>query len=156
MMPKPKRLLIVLADGEHARFLVYGPDHVLRADAALDAIAAHKRSAELGSDRPGASFHSDSSARHALSPRHDLHALEKEKFAGTVSERLNRAAAEDAFDALLLVAPAHMLTTIRKELSRPTAARLVGAVEKDLVKIPVDELAPHLAPWVRAADRAAP
>jgi len=155
-MSKPRRLLIVLADGEHARFLAYGSDHLLRADTAMDSIVAHKRSAALGSDRPGAAFHSDSSAHHALAPRHDLHALEKDKFAGTLADHLNKAAAENAFDDLLLVAPARTLKTIREGLDRPTAGRLAGAIEKDLVKVPTDELAPHLAPWVRPAERAAP
>jgi len=89
----PKRLLIAIADGEHARFVRPDPEHGLQGEASMESFTAHKRSADLGSDRPGASFHSDSAAHHTLAPRHDPHTLEKETFAHAVAHRLNEAAA---------------------------------------------------------------
>lgn len=154
-MPNHPRILIAVADGEHARFLRPAADHALQCDTALDSALAHKRSAELGSDHPGASFHSTSTARHALEPRHDPHSLEKQKFARLIAAQLNQAEADGAFDELVVVAPAHTLNTIREELNHATVARLVGTLAKDLVKTPDHELGSHLLPWVRPVERAA-
>ena len=56
--------------------------------------------------------------------------------------------ARDAFDELLLVAPARALHELREALDTATAAKLVGTLEKDLVKTPDHELSPHLRDWV--------
>jgi protein required for attachment to host cells len=152
-MPRQLNLLIAIADGEHARFVRPAADNALHSEAALDSITAHKRSADLGSDRPGASFHSDSSAHHALAPRHDLHRLEEEKFARQIAEQLNAAAASGVFDELALVAPSHVLAAIRDALDTATRARVIGTLAKDLVKTPDDELWPHVRAWVRPVHR---
>jgi protein required for attachment to host cells len=148
------RLVIVIADGEHARFVRPGHDNALHSDAAMDSIVAHKRSGGLGTDAPGAAFHSNSSAHHALAPRHDLHELGKEKFARLVADQLNEASSRDDFDELVIVAPAHSLNAIRKELNTGTDAKVVGTLGKDLVKVPDHELWPHLREWVRPVHRA--
>jgi protein required for attachment to host cells len=155
-MSERPRLLIVLADGEHARFVRPGPDGVLRTDESEDSRRAHKRSSDLGSDRPGESFHSDSSAHHAFSPRHDLHALEKAKFAHAIADQLNEAEANGEFGSLLLVAPAHTVNAIREHLNRATAGRILAVIEKDLAKVPDNELASHLTPWAHPAKRVPP
>lgn len=155
-MSKRRQLLIVLADGEHARFVRPGADNILHTDKAEDSRWAHKRSSDLGSDRPGATVHSDSTAHHALAPRHDLHVLEKVGFAHAIAEQLNESEANGEFDSLLLVAPTHTLDAIRGHLTRAAAGRIAAVLAKDLVKTPDHELAPHLFPWVRRAKRAAP
>ena len=152
-MPVQRRLLIVVADGEHARLVRPGDDNALHTERALDSIAAHKRSAELRSDRPGAAFHSDSSAHHAVAPRHDPHELEKEKFADTIGAEINQMA--DTFDELVLVAPARTLHRLQSALDATLAPRVVGSLAKDLVKVPDDALWPHLKEWVRPVQRPA-
>src|SRR5271166_3167037 len=112
-MPGRRKLLIVVADAEHVRFVRAGPDNALHSDAALDSVSAHKKSADLGSDHPGAAFHTGSTVHHALNPRHDPHELEKERFAHLVADRLNAATAGGEFDELVLVAPPHVLNAIR-------------------------------------------
>jgi len=154
-MPKYRKLLIVVADGEHARFVRSGPDNALHSEGAIDSISAHKRSSELASDHPGASFHTGSSASHAEAPRHDLHAMEKEKFAHLIGSQLNTAAARGEFDGLAIVAPPHILAAIRKHLDVATRPMIVGTLKKDLVKTPDDELWPHVAKWVPPVHRAA-
>jgi protein required for attachment to host cells len=144
-MPKHSRLIIAIADGEHARIVRLRADHVLRTEQRFDSESAHKQSSDLGSDAPGASFHSDSSAHHALTPRHDLHRMEEAAFAQLVAARLNALAGEGAFDRLVIAAPAHSLAAIRDALGEPARTRLTGTVAKDLVKVPDDELAPHFA-----------
>lgn len=152
-MPKHPNLLIVIADGEHVRFVRPAADNALHSEPAIDSPTAHKRSADLGSDRPGASFHTGSSAHHALAPRHDPHALEKDKFAHQIALQLNTAAVEGWFDELVLVAPPHVLNALRDALDTTTAARVVGTLLKDLIKTPDDELLPHVRAWVRPVHR---
>ncbi len=148
-MAKHRELLIAIADGEHARFVRPGEDGALHEEAVLQSPTAHMRSAELRTDHPGAIFHSDSSAHHALAPHSDPKTLEKGNFAEVVAARLNTGAAQGAFDDLVLVATPRSLNAIRQHLDAATVARVVGTLAKDLVKIPDAELWPHLRRWVR-------
>ena len=150
-MPKDRNLLIVIADGEHVRFVRPSSDNALHSEALLTSPTLHQRSADLGSDHPGASMHTGSSAHHALAPRHDPHTLAKETFARFVSEQLN--AASDAFRELLIVAPSHILAEIRDALDTKTAAKVIGSLPKDLVKTPDEDLWSHLHEWVRPVHR---
>lgn len=152
-MPKSRNLMFAIADGEHVRFVRPAADNALHSEARVDSTSAHKQSADLRSDRPGASFHSDSTAHHAMTPRHDPHTMEKEKFARAIAEQLNAGAASGAFDDLVVVAPSHVLGAIRDALDTTAAARLIGTLAKDLVKTPDDELGPHLRDWVQPVHR---
>jgi protein required for attachment to host cells len=152
-MPRHGNLLIVVADGEHVRFVRPGEDNALHSETLLDSTAAHLRSADLGTDHPGGSFHSDSTAHHALTPRHDLHAMEKAKFAHLIAGQLNEAAARESFGELVVVAPAHTLNAIREKLERTAASKIVGTLARDLTKTPDDELWPHVREWVRPTRR---
>ena len=152
-MPHYLRLLIVVADGEHARFVRAKQDNALYPDAAFDSAAAHKRSSDLGSDHPGASFHTGSTVRNSIAPEHDLHDQEKEKFAHYVAKEINEAAIAGTFDELVIVAPAHSLNAIRAALDPAAETKIIGTLAKDLVKTPDHELQPHVSEWVRAVDR---
>ncbi len=152
-MTTHRRLLLVVADGEHARFVRPGTDNALHSDSAFDSAAAHKRSSDLGSDHPGAAYHTGSSARHAEAPRHDPHELAKEKFAQVVAGQLNAAAVGDTFDDLVIAAPAHVLNAIREHLDTGTDAKIIGTLHKDLVKTPDHELWPHVREWVPPVHR---
>ena len=74
--------------------------------------------------------------------------MEKEKFTRLVAEQLNAAAAADEFDELLLVAPPRALHELREALDAATQAKLIGTLERDLVKTPDHELRPHVREWV--------
>ena len=139
-----RRKLLVVADGEHVRFVRLDAHNALHSDVALDSLSAHKRSSELGSDHPGAAFHTGSSSHHAEAPRHDLHNLEKQKFAHLIADQLNAAAANNVFDDLLIVAPPHVLAAIRERLDADVDAKITGTLHKDLVKTPDHELWPHV------------
>jgi protein required for attachment to host cells len=152
-MPGSRNPLIVIADGEHVRFVRPAGDNALHSDATVDSPLMHQQSADLGSDRPGASLHTGSSAHHALAPRHDPHVLEKEKFAHSIARRLNAEAAAGAFDKLVLVAPPHVLSAIRGALDTTTEAKVIATLPKDLVKTPDSELWPHVRAWVRPVHR---
>ncbi|HET6195485.1 MAG TPA: host attachment protein [Acetobacteraceae bacterium] len=153
MMARPLTLRIAVADGEHARFVEPDTDNTLRTVGSLDSVSAHLRSRDIGADRPGRAFESGTSAHHAVGQRHDLHAMEKEKFARLVGEQINAAAARDEFDELLLVAPPRALQELQDALDAVARAKLVGTLEKDLVKTPDHELWPHVREWVSPARR---
>ncbi len=144
-MSRPRELLVVIADGEHVRFVRKNAANALHTVKVFDSITAHKQSSDLASSRPGASFSSTASARHAETPRHDPHTLAKEAFAKAVADQINQDA---PFDALILVAPAHVMATIDGKLSLDAHHKLIGSLEKDLVKVPDEALQPHLAAWV--------
>ena len=152
-MAKPLTLWIAVADGEHARFVQPDGNNALRTAEALDSVAAHQRSSDIGSDRPGRAFESATTGSHGVAPRHDPHALEKDRFARLVATRLNEAAARGAFDELVLVAPAHTLHKLRDALDAAAASKLVGMLEKDLIKTPDGELWPHVREWVSPVRR---
>ena len=147
-MPTRRNLMIVIADGEHVRFVRPGSGRTLRTERTIDSIAAHRRSSDLGSDRPGASYHSGSTAHHAFLPRHEPHALEREQFADAVAGLIKSGSGADGFDDLVLAAPPRILAAIRKALDPETDARVIGALAKDLVKTPDHELWTHFAEWV--------
>lgn len=152
-MARPITLLIAIADGEHARFVQPDGDNVLRTLSSLDSASAHLRSRDIGSDRPGRAFESSWNARHGVGERRDLHGMEKEKFVRWVGEQLNEAAARGEFDELLLVAPVRVLSELRDGLDAATVAKLVGVLDRDLVKTPDHELWPHVREWVSPARR---
>ncbi|MDE2335433.1 MAG: host attachment protein [Rhodospirillales bacterium] len=147
-MAKQQRLLVVIADGANARFLRQTPHDTLHQDRVFEAGAAHQRGSDLRSDGPGASFHSGSSAHHAIAPKHDPKELEKEKFAGFIAGEIDTAVAAETWDALVVVAPAHTMAVLREHLGQPARAILAGTVEKDLVKTPTDQLVSHLRHFI--------
>ncbi|PPQ29052.1 host attachment protein [Rhodopila globiformis] len=146
-------LLIVVADGEHARFLRLAANNALHCECAFDSTAAHKQSSDLGTDHPGASMHTGSTAHHALNPQHDPKDLEKLKFAGFVAQRINAAAADEGFGRLILVAPPHILAAVYAELDTRSKAFTLNTLAKDLTKVPDHELWPHVKTWVPRVHR---
>ena len=79
--------------------------------------------------------------------RQDPHHLDKLQFGAEVARRLNQEAERGSFDQLVLVAPGHVLHTVREALSKTAAACVVGTVPKDYTKLPDDELSAALAKW---------
>ena len=152
-MAKPLTLWIAIADGAHARFVQPDSNHTIRTLSALDSASAHLRSHDIGADRPGRSFESASMAHHAVGERHNPHRQAKDQFVRLVAERLNAAAAAGEFEELLLVAPPRALHELREALDDKTAKKLIGSLEKDLVKTPDHELWPHVREWVGATHR---
>jgi protein required for attachment to host cells len=149
-MPAKKHRIvwIAIADGEHARVVSPTPvRHQFATRIALDSTTAHKKAAELGTDRPGRVFESAMPARHAVVPRSDPHELAKRKFVLEVAQLLNEHAEQNAFDSLVLVASGRTLHDLREELSPQAAAKVAGTVAKDLTRVKDSELSPHLAEW---------
>jgi protein required for attachment to host cells len=147
-------LLIVIADGAHARFVrpaANGEPHTV---STLDSAMAHKRSSDIGSDHPGAAFHSQSTAHHAYQPRHDLHELAETEFAHFLAGEIDAAFARGEFQQLVLAAPPRTLNAIREKLDAGTARAIIGTLGKELMKTPDHALATHLQQWLEPPTRA--
>jgi protein required for attachment to host cells len=132
-MRKHLRLLIVIADGEHARFVRPSENHALHSKAHMDAETAHEQKSDRGDD---------------------LHDLETVRFAHLVSHRVSDLAAQDAFDDLVIAAPPHSFAAIRDKLNVDTEIRVIGTLAKDLMTVPDLELSEHFKAWVRQVHRA--
>ena len=145
MQPK---VWVVIADGEHARVVV--PKAVLHqfvTHIAFDSVNAHKLSHDLGSERLGRVHESASTTRHAIAVQTDPHLLAKHRFILEVAAQIDHHANADAFDQLVLVAPAHALHDLRAALGKTATAKMVGTETHDLVKVPDHDLMSHLAKW---------
>ncbi len=152
-MSQHHNLCFVIADGGHARFVQPASDNGLHTIRAIDSATIHKRDHDLVSDRPGRSFESASTGRHAYAPRHDPHDQEKLRFAHLVAEKVNEEAAAELFDELVVVAPCAVLSELTDALDRSTRAKVLGTLAKDLVKVPDHALWQHLKEWVRPVHR---
>jgi protein required for attachment to host cells len=153
-MPQKRKLCFVIADGGHARFVRPATDNALHTFEAVDSATLHKKDHDLVSDRPGRSFESGSTGRHAYTPRTDPHELEKDRFAQAVAAKVNEDVAAGVFDEVVLVAPPHVLSELTDALDLPAKAIVLGSLAKDLVKTPDHELWPHLKEWAKPVHRA--
>ncbi len=136
---------ILVADGARARILRNdGPGKGLQP--AVDGEFSHSAppTRELGSDRPGRTRESVGSTRHAMEPRIDWHRFEKEKFGRELAALLDGAAERNEFDRLVLVAPPRTLGDLRAALGGKARRRLRAELDKDLTRIPEQELPKHL------------
>ena len=140
------RIWYVIADGGRAR-IVQKRNKQDAFDTSQEFVSAdlHRATHELGTERPGRTRESATSARHAVQPRQDLHRAEKQNFVHEVAAVLNEASQRDEFDALVLVAPAHALGDLRQALDAPTQRKITAQLQKDLTKVPNADLSEHLA-----------
>ena len=145
---KQPRVWVLIADGEHARVVTPKESNGhFETVIAFDSASAHLRSADLGTDKPGRTFESASITRHAIAPRSDPHRNAKHHFIQDVAALVDQHDQKYEFDRLVLVAPAHALSDLREALGKSAAAKVVGSVAKDLVKVNDHDLTAHLADW---------
>jgi protein required for attachment to host cells len=98
---------------------------------------------ELGTDKPGRSFSSVGSGRSAMEQT-DWHEQEEQRFLIGLAARLDKAVLGGETRSLVVVAPARALGVLRKEFSSHVRGALRAEVEKDYVKMPVDQITKHL------------
>jgi protein required for attachment to host cells len=139
------RIRIVVADQAEAIFydsasLQAPPTEVAR----ISDPAAHQHNRDFSSDRPGRSYESFGGARHALERENDPRQREAVRFARRIARRLDEARRKDEYEELIVVAGPSFLGLMREELSKPTRARVVHEVHKDLVHSPMEALRKHL------------
>jgi protein required for attachment to host cells len=119
---------VFVGDGRKALFLRNDGDPDLLDLRRVEALEKdeHAPSREQGTGSTG-SGHSDG----GTSPT-DWHALEEERFAATVAERLNRAAEQGKFRHIVIVAPPKVLGELRREYSKKLQGMVLAEIDKDL------------------------
>jgi protein required for attachment to host cells len=143
---KHLRTWYVVSDGGRARIL-QKRDSQDAFDTQIELVSAniHSHTHELGAEPPGRAHESTGGAHHAVEPRQDLHRAEKRSFVDEVARVLNEASHKDAFDRLILVAPAHALGELNHALDAGTKRKVAGQLQKDLTHVPNAGLAEHFA-----------
>ncbi|GAC1331736.1 MAG: host attachment family protein [Beijerinckiaceae bacterium] len=95
-------------------------------------------SREQGTDKPGRTS-MPIGPRSSVEPT-DWHAIEEERFACSVAERLNRAAEEGQFEHIVIVAPPKVLGELRPEFSKKTQGMIRAEIDKDLTHHTIPEI----------------
>jgi len=139
------RTCIVVADQAEAIFYdAPSPWAPPKEVARITDPAAHLHNRDFSSDRPGRAYESVGGARHALQRENDPRSREAALFARRIARRLDNARRKAEFEDLIVVAGPTFLGLMRVALSKPTRARVVCEVHKDLVHSPVSVLRSHL------------
>ena len=126
--------LVVVADSGRAR--IYGLEKKGKPMLELaDLIHAEARlhARELVSDRPGRTFDSRGSGRHAKEASSPLKEQEATKFAQQISAYIDTERNKHNFNNLVLVAPPEFLGILRKALSRESGKLISRQIDKNLV-----------------------
>jgi protein required for attachment to host cells len=140
------RTWYVVADSGSARILTRRVQQAMfDTHTELTSSEIHSHTHDLGAERPGRSHESANAAHHAVEPRQDLHRAGKRAFIENVAEVLNDANRENAFDGLILAAPAHALGDLKHALDASTKLKVVFELQKDLTHVPNAALSEHFA-----------
>jgi protein required for attachment to host cells len=142
---KPVRTWVLIADAARARVFENtgkGTGLTLVQDMTLDAelLPSH----ELGTDRPGRSFDSVGSGRHAMESPSDLNREQKRHFARRIALAIADRLTRKSFDRLILVAPPVTMGDLRAALPDKVKSALTAEVVADLTNTPMGELPAHL------------
>ena len=100
---------------------------------------------ELGTDKPGRAFSSAGGGGRSAVEQTDWHDQEEQKFLAMVAARLDKAVRGGEARSLIVVAPPRAIGVLRREFTVHVRNALKAEVEKDYVKMPIDEIAKHLA-----------
>jgi protein required for attachment to host cells len=98
---------------------------------------------ELGTDKPGRSFSSVGNG-HSAMEQTDWHDLEEQRFLARLAARLDKAVLCGETPSLIVVAPPRAIGVLRKAFSSHVRQAIRAEVEKDYVKLPVDDIARYL------------
>jgi protein required for attachment to host cells len=143
---KKAKLWYAIADGGSARFVERDAGGAFRTVVSFESARTHTPTRNIGADRPGRVHDRVGPGRHAVEPPSDFKQEAKEDFVKLVADELGAELKHGAFDQLMLVAPAGVLTELKQKLAKPVADVVVKDLQKDLTNVPDGALAEHLAP----------
>ncbi len=98
---------------------------------------------EIGTDRPGRSVSSVGQGRSAIEQA-DWHDQEEQRFLAKLAVRLDKAVLGGETPSLIVVAPPRAIGVLRREFTSHVRQAIRAEVEKDYVRMPVDEITRHL------------
>ena len=110
----------------------------------LEHPEARLKDQQLTSDRPGRTFDSLGSARHAKSSRVNPRQTEDIRFAQRVAEKLEQGRREGSFDRLVVVVAPEFLGHLRDKMSAPLRSSVTVELDKDYTALRPEEVRAHL------------
>ena len=137
-------LWVVVADAADAR--IYGcrlhePPMLVEH---LTHPAAHLRDRDLTSDRPGRMAR-DVGGPQSLAPTHKASDTERDRFARTLADAIDRGHGAKRFDELALVMAPELLGLVRSHLTKTTRNSIVVTLDKRLNDTPVNDIVLRIA-----------
>jgi protein required for attachment to host cells len=99
---------------------------------------------EIGTDQPGRTFNSIGNGRSAME-QPDWHDQQEQRFLAKLAARLDKAVLGGETPSLIVVAPPRAIGVLRRAFTTHVRQAIRAEVEKDFVKMPVDEIERHLA-----------
>lgn len=142
---------IVVADGARARILS-AKDRIRYHDLSVVDEMEHdnRPSRDIAADKPGRTFDSGGTGRHAKEEQTDPHRHEQEVFAAQLVNVLDKKRKTGEFDALVVVAPPKMLGDIRSHMTSELSRMVISELNKDLTKVDVADLPNHLSDFLKS------
>lgn len=128
--------ILVAHDAGARIFENHGPGKGISLVEQVEHPEGRARDSELESDRPGRSFRKNSGdpRRAAMSRSEGPHERAVATFARDLADKLRQGRVSNAYERLVLVAPPKFLGSLRSALDDPTAACVVGSLDKDLAR----------------------
>lgn len=135
---------VVVCDGEKALIFENKGDRQYP-DLRMREVHDHDNpsTAEQGADRPGRSHSSVGPGRSAVGQT-DWHDQAEAQFLKGIAEKLHLAAHNGTAKGLVIVAPPRALGMIREHYTPAIKQALLKEIDKDLVKMPADQIERHL------------
>ena len=126
---------ILAADSAFAKILrtekKKGPLELVRE---LEHPESRMKDSELYADEPGRAFDSGGQGRHAMENEVNAKTMESIRFAQQLAGMLKKAAEEEQFDKLYILAAPAFLGELRDKLDDNVKAKVVAEIPKDVVK----------------------
>jgi protein required for attachment to host cells len=136
---------VVVCDGKKALlFENLGDTKILKLKTREVHEQPDAKTGEQGTDAPGRSINSIDSRRSAMEQT-DWHDQEEERFLQRLASRLDAEVNAGNAKSVIVVAPPRALGVLRQAYSQNLRNVLRAEIDKDLVKMPVDEIERRLA-----------
>lgn len=140
----PRNAYVMVGDGRKALFLRNDGDAIephLKTEQVLTDDNPPTR--EQGADRPGRTI-SGADGRRSAVGQTDWHDLEERRFARTIAEALEKLARDKSIPGFIIAAPPRTLAELRQSFNADVKERIIAELDKDLTRIPVEEIKKHL------------
>lgn len=103
---------------------------------------------ELYADQPGRAFDSGGQGRHAMENEVDAKKTESMRFAQELAEMLKKAAEEEQYHHLYILAAPAFLGELRDKLAPQVKSKIVEEIPKDVIKQTPEDIRKHLPEYL--------
>lgn len=132
---------IIVANAQRAKFFAKNGKHL---KSTLDFIEEIETDLDSNHEKPGRTFNSTGSLRHAIEPHTDRREIEKEHFARKIYEYIKNAERENRFQGLILLASPKMLEMIQKVFDKELQKKVQHSITKNITDLSGVEVREYL------------